>query len=91
MSLSSAVPLFFPVADAEAEPTFRSVLLVEDDPLHTEICRVMLTGLGGGVTITHAPSLAAYEALCGSYDLILLDLLLPDGDGGALLPSLRGR
>ena len=64
-------------------------LLIEDnaDLARSVLERLALEGHGAD----HAPSLAAAaEALAGAaYDLILLDLSLPDGDGRAFLAHHR--
>src|SRR5690606_33621558 len=65
------------------------VLLVEDDPL---IASGILAGLAAqGLTVEHAATAAGAEALLGtaSFDVLILDLGLPDEDGLALLQRLR--
>ena len=65
------------------------LLIVEDDPL---IARSLVTALGPlGNTVETFPRLAdACAALAHSrFDLVVLDLGLPDGNGLALLAELR--
>lgn len=67
------------------------LLIVEDDPL---IARSLVTALGPlGNTVETFPRLAdACAALAHSrFDLVVLDLGLPDGNGLALLAELRER
>lgn len=67
------------------------ILLIEDDAALGEAVRDHLAAAGHAVD--HAPSLAAAEAMLRAvpYDLLLLDLGLPDGDGQAFLRALRAR
>ena len=67
------------------------VLHVEDDP---DICRVVAGMLEGSARPVPAATLAAArEALAvgGAFDLILLDIGLPDGSGLDLLPEAAER
>ena len=70
------------------------VLLVEDDP----VARAFLSEVLGGLPLRLLVAGSAGEALqrcgeapAGSIALALLDLQLPDGDGGGLLRALRAR
>lgn len=65
------------------------ILLVEDEPRLAESLRVVLER--ERFIVDHADGLeAAREASkLGSFDLVLLDRTLPDGEGLSLLPSLR--
>jgi two-component system KDP operon response regulator KdpE len=67
------------------------VLLVEDDPALRNTLRDALQV--EGYTVHTAASLSEGRALAAhaAPDLVLLDLGLPDGDGDALLASLRQR
>lgn len=67
------------------------ILIVEDEP---RIVSFLAKGLqANGFTTTHAPdaSQAANLALGGEFDLMILDLGLPDKDGMVLLDELRGQ
>jgi DNA-binding response OmpR family regulator len=67
------------------------LLLVEDDD---SLARALRRGLAAkGFAIDHAPSAEAGAVLVAenSYDLVVLDLGLPDADGLSLLERLRAR
>src|SRR5262249_41815612 len=67
------------------------VLVVEDESkLATLVCGALR---GASFCPDHAVTLADARALVGSisYEALVLDLALPDGDGLALLREIRGR
>jgi two-component system, OmpR family, response regulator QseB len=65
------------------------ILLVEDNPRLAELIAEGLTS-AGNVTDTATTLLEAQDHLCGfDYDLIILDIRLPDGSGRELLRSIR--
>ncbi len=67
------------------------ILLVDDDPV---LLRIMPAQLRRhGYAVETATSLAGLEKLlaAGGADLLLLDVVLPDGDGRAFCRALRGR
>jgi DNA-binding response OmpR family regulator len=67
-----------------------SVLLVEDDPVVRAAITRALTGQGH---IVHGVALAIEalrEVTANSYDVVVLDLGLPDLDGGDALRMIRG-
>jgi DNA-binding response OmpR family regulator len=67
------------------------ILIVEDEP---RIVSFLAKGLQAhGFTTTHAADAAeaADLALSGNFDLVILDLGLPDKDGMVLLGELRGQ
>ena len=62
------------------------VLIVEDEVR----CGIALFALRrDGFAVTHAKTLQAAEGLFGECDLVVLDLMLPDGSGFDLLAKLR--
>lgn len=67
------------------------VLLVEDQPEMASALRAALKR--HDMVVDHAASLAAAEEFVSieTYDAILLDRQLPDGDGLSLLPVLRAK
>ncbi|NUT48642.1 MAG: response regulator transcription factor [Saccharothrix sp.] len=67
-----------------------SVLLVEDDPVVRSAVSRALTGLGHAV-LPVGTALAALREITGStFDLVVLDLGLPDMDGADALRMMRG-
>ena len=67
------------------------ILIIEDDP---SIQALLQLALGtAGYTVEAVPSAErARQALAGAaFDLAVLDLMLPDGDGLSLLPALKAR
>jgi two-component system response regulator PhoP len=68
------------------------VLVVEDEHrLAENIARGLREGPGYAVDVTHDGEEAVHLAMAGSYDLILLDLMLPGLSGRDVLQHLRAR
>ena len=67
------------------------VLVAEDNPINQQVMTLMLEGWGAHVTV--APSgRQVLEALDGApFDLILMDVQMPDGDGFDTTAAIRGR
>lgn len=65
------------------------VLIVEDEAEFSNALRVALERERFVVDQADRVSMAQEAAMSGSYDLVLLDRNLPDGDGLSLLPMLR--
>jgi two-component system response regulator CpxR len=66
-----------------------SLLLVDDD---IELCGMMkefFVGAGHGLDTAHNGREGLASALHGSYDLLILDVMLPEIDGFAVLQQLR--
>jgi len=66
------------------------VLIVEDDVVSASALRSILTRKGCDV-LTVSTVADALPLLAHPLDVILLDLMLPDGDGAAVLRELRRR
>jgi DNA-binding response OmpR family regulator len=73
------------------EPATLRVLVVEDEPKVAEALRRGLEGEAYEVSLAHTVEAALRHVDCGAFDVILLDLMLPDGDGLDLLSTLRAR
>lgn len=76
------------VTSPREEPAMR-VLVVEDEP---ELLRVLAQSLretGYAVDVADTGRLGLAKALAWDYDLILLDILLPELDGWQVLTALR--
>jgi len=67
------------------------VLLVEDDPTHARLAMHYLRQLNAEVDLVQDGRSAVQRALVKSYDLILLDMVLPKLDGFAAVQELRTR
>lgn len=67
------------------------LLLVEDDPGLVELLERQLGQVGYEVTATNSGSEALYLAEEGRFDLLILDLGLPDMDGIEVAEWLQGR
>ncbi len=67
-----------------------SVLVCEDDPDAASVLAETLRRHGYAVTVAHSAAEARHRLAAGGHDLLLLDLLLPDEDGLALVRELRG-
>lgn len=63
------------------------ILVVEDEPAIAESIEFALNR--DGFMVTLAQTLGAAKAKLDDIDLIVLDLMLPDGDGIELLQALR--
>ena len=78
-----------PLAKPRAETV---ILLVEDDPDQAALAELRLTMAGYQVhTVDLAKALSRYLRQQARPDLLLLDVMLPDGNGFDILAQLRGR
>ena len=78
-----------PLAKTRAETV---ILLVEDDPDQAALAELRLTMAGYQVhSVDRAKALSAYLRQQKRPDLLLLDVMLPDGNGFDILAQLRGR
>ena len=67
------------------------ILLVEDDPALADGLLASLSNIGFDVTTAMTAAFADSALRTQNYDLLILDLGLPDGDGLDLLRQLRSR
>ena len=73
-------------------PAQTVVLLVEDDPDQAALAEVRLKMAGYQVhSVDRAKALSRYLRQQARPDLLLLDVMLPDGNGFDILAQLRGR
>ena len=78
-----------PLGKAPAETV---ILLVEDDPDQLALGELRLTMAGYQVhSVDRAKALSRYLRQQARPDLLLLDVMLPDGNGFDILAQLRGR
>jgi two-component system, OmpR family, copper resistance phosphate regulon response regulator CusR len=73
------------------EPSSVRALVVEDEPKVSDALRRGLHNEGFEVTLAHTLEGALRHLIDEAFDVILLDLMLPDGDGFDLLTTLRSR
>jgi signal transduction histidine kinase len=67
----------------------RRVLVVEDDSINQEILKVLLEGSGLRVDVAHDGAEALLAARSASYELILMDLRMPEMDGFQATREIR--
>jgi DNA-binding response OmpR family regulator len=72
----------------ESHPTAPAVLVVDDDRSTRVLLRRVLESAGFTVDVAADGVLGAQLALTGKYDAILLDLVMPQPDGFAILREL---
>jgi len=66
-----------------------NVLIIDDDELFCEMLSEMVTDMGHGVKFTHSLDEGVVEAANGDYDVVFLDVRMPDGSGLRALPKIR--
>jgi len=69
--------------------TNRSILCIEDEPFISELYDRALSKAGYQVTVIHDGAAGLQEAQKNSYDIILLDLMVPNVTGIEILRALR--
>jgi len=67
-----------------------SILVIDDDPAAVKLLQLVLGRAGHAVQVARDVSSGKSAALSGGYDLMILDVFLPDGSGLDLLRFLRG-
>jgi CheY-like chemotaxis protein len=77
------------VPDAQTAPAGLRVLLVDDHPDTCAALERLLTLRGHQVTAAHNMREALVTASHGSFDLLISDVGLPDGNGMDLLRTMR--
>ncbi len=73
------------------EPHPLKILVVEDEPRYLESTRLLLRHYGHSVTTARDGAQARVRLSEGEFDLVLLDLHLPDTTGHALLTDMAPR
>ena len=69
----------------------RTILVIEDDRDIAQLVALHLQDLGCAVDVVHHGHAGLIQALTRSYDLIILDLMLPGLDGLDICQQLRTR
>jgi diguanylate cyclase (GGDEF)-like protein len=70
---------------------YRKILIVDDDPLSLNLLSKLLISEGYGVSIFTRASEALSELKRNNFDLLILDLSMPEVDGSEFLKTLRGQ
>jgi len=65
------------------------VLIIDDDQMFCEMLSDMVTDMGHGVKVAHSLSQGLADALSGPFDVVFLDVRMPDGSGLSALPKIR--
>lgn len=68
----------------------KSVLLVDDEPLITESISLYIEMLGHRVTTKNSGNSAVAQLKTDTFDLIICDYLMPDGNGIEVLNFMKG-
>ena len=68
-----------------------SILLAEDHPINQRVATRMIEDLGHRVTVVGDGRQAVDASASGRFDLILMDVQMPEMDGFEALASIRGR
>jgi len=77
--------------ETRQESTPMQILLVDDD---VELCSMLATLLnaeGFAVSVAHDARTGLYEAVSSMYQMIVLDIMLPGGDGRQILKDIRAK
>ena len=67
----------------------RQILIIEDDPHEGRLLEAYLQGMSAEVRIVKSVQDAVSALQHEDFDLVVLDLLLPDGDGFAVVGQMR--
>ena len=67
-----------------------TILIVEDEEKTGEYLKQALSEAGFAVDYTQNGLEGHHLAMTGDYDLLILDIMLPDVDGWRILKSLSG-
>ncbi len=77
-----------PMLAPDAGPASSRILLVDDEPrIRDFICRA-LSSAGYAIDFAETGAAGLRHALTGDYDLVILDLIMPDLDGREVLSQL---
>lgn len=66
----------------------KKILLIDDEPLIVEALSTLLSGLGYDVTGATRPEAGEREALSADFDLILVDLRMPEKNGAEVTKTI---
>ena len=66
-----------------------NILVIDDDKELTELLKEFLSNYSFNVSITHNPSRGVELALENNFDLVILDIMMPEIDGFKVLRKIR--
>jgi DNA-binding NtrC family response regulator len=66
-----------------------TILIADDDPVQRRLLEAMVRRFGYGVTTVEGGEAALAELEAASYDILILDLVMPDLDGMGVLGRMR--
>lgn len=75
----------------EKSSSGKKILIVEDEKPLAHALELKMTHEGYETTVASTGKAGLEEAATGKYDLILLDLILPEIDGFAILEALKAK
>jgi len=70
-------------------PTAARLLVVDDEPRIRDFIARALSAAGYAIDFASSGSTGLRKAIAGDYDLVILDLVMPDMDGREILAELR--
>jgi signal transduction histidine kinase/DNA-binding response OmpR family regulator len=79
------------VADATSRAAGRTIVVVDDDPMALELVRVTLEPQGWSVRVCERGADAVELVASTQPSVVLVDLLMPETDGFAVIDALAGR
>lgn len=68
-----------------------NILVIEDDPSVRTLVKAVLEHNGNSVSTAETAAGGEEQAVEGGFDMIILDLGLPDGDGYEVCKNIRGK
>jgi CheY-like chemotaxis protein len=71
------------------EKTPKKILIVDDDDMNLKVVSMMLKNYGYDLTLVSSGSEAIMKVMENTYDLILMDDMMPELDGSATLDNLK--
>ncbi len=71
------------------EKTPKKILIVDDDDMNLKVISMMLKNYGYDLTLVSSGSEAIMKVMENTYDLILMDDMMPELDGSATLDNLK--
>jgi two-component system, NtrC family, response regulator len=66
-----------------------NILIIDDDTMLCDMFSRKISSMGHEVSCTHTLEQGAREASEGSYDVVFLDVKMPDGNGLDMIPTIK--